>query len=431
MIAGIQLAACSETAHKAALRRMLLTPMKWNALTSALAITLMLASLQGTAHSQDFTTWAKIIGFRPDTPVQEKLQARPPGASGDRWKVMKLERSRGNLFMHSAALVVNKLPAFEGKTMTQQAFFRYLRTHMGELFDPAKASLVLDNPEEKTAWETDGAEGVVIKLTSKLSGAEHAFMTGEVTGDRCVLMTITGSRTATEPLVSGVVQLSVTGATPMEGCMIQIRSAFRPTSAPTNDDEWKVAESFGGVWIDLLEGVRRFVKDHDGASTPELTPPTLANVPWNAVAKTLHVPSVAWAGIEGSWQSMEKEQRFRIEFEGDTACTFIERNKQGQELRIALPVQLGEDPKNGYVIERPNDREDVLEFYDFKPAVRASIMEKKPEPSKLTLKRNSKGHLIGMWYNFTISRDSSGALQELKQPSKTPPRMYEFRPVGE
>ena len=405
--------------------------MKSKLLTSALAILLTLATSSREARCQDFTTWGKIIGFRPDTPVQEKLQGRPASAGGDRWKMMKIERSRGNLFLHSASLVVNKLPAFEGKTMTTQAFFRHIRTHLNELFDPAKATFALENPEEKTAWETEGAEGVVVKLVNKATGSEHAFLTGEVTGDRCVLATITGSRTATEPLVSGIVQLSITGATPMEGCVIQIRSAIRPTSAPTNEDEWKVAEAFSGLWMDALEGVRKFVKDHDGTSAPELTPPTLANVAWNVIAKTLHVPSVPWAGIEGTWQSIEKEQRFRIEFEGDTACTLIERNRTGQELRIALPVQLGEDPKNGYVIERPNDREDVLEFYDFKPAVRAAILERKAEPSKLTLKRNSKGHLIGMWYNFTISRDSSGALQELKQASKSPPRMYEFKPVGE
>lgn len=405
--------------------------MKWNALTLALAFFVMLATSTVPTAAQDFTSWAKIIGFRPETAVQEKLQTRPAGASGDRWKMMKLERSRGNLFMHSAALMVTKLPAIEGKTMTQQALLRYVRTHLGGMIDPAKATVTLDNPEEKAAWETDGAEGVVIKVLNKTSGAEHAFVAGEVSGDRCVLMTITGSRTNTEPLVSGIVQLSVTGASPLEGCLVQIRSAFRPTSAPTNADEWKVAESFAGVWMEALEGVRRFVKDHDGTSVPELTPPTLANVAWNAIAKTLHVPSVAWTGIEGTWQSIEKEQRFRIEFEGDTACTFIERNRTGQELRISLPVQLGEDPKNGYVIERPNDREDVLEFYDFKPGVRAGILEKKPEPSRLTLKRNSKGNLIGMWYNFTISRDSSGSLQELKQPSKVPARMYEFRPVGE
>lgn len=405
--------------------------MKLNVLTSALASLLVLAALPETAQAQEFSTWAKVIGFRPDTPVQEKLQARPPGPSGDRWKMMKIERSRGNLFMQSASLPVNKMPALEGKTLTTQTFFRHLRVHLADWFDPAKATLTLDNPEEKKAWETDGAEGVVIKLVNKKSGASHAFLVAEVTGERCVLMTITGTQTNTEPLVSGIIQLSLAGATPMDGCVVQVRAAFRPTSAPTNDDEWKVAESFGSLWIDLIEGIRKFVKDHDGSSIPELTPPTLANVPWTSVAKSLHVPGVAWAGIEGTWQSIEKEQRFRIEFEGDTACTLIERNRQGQELRLALPVGLGEDPKNGYVIERPNDREDVLEFYDFKPAVIASIIERKPEPSKLTLKRNSKGHLIAMWYNFTISRDSSGALQELKQASKSPPRMYEFRPVGE
>ena len=405
--------------------------MKSKLLTPRLATVLLLALLPTLAGAQEFSTWAKLISFRADTPTQEKLQARPPNAKGERWKTLKIERARGNVFLQSVSLVVNKLPASEGKTMTSQSLFRYLRSHMGELFDPAQVGFTLDSAEDKAPWGTDNGEGVVVKFLEKSSNIEHTFLAGEVTGDRCTLATLAGASAPSESLVSGNVQFSVTGASPMDGCVVQVRAAFRPTAAPTADDEWRVAEQFGQVWLNLIEGVRRFVKANNGDCAPELLPPTMANVPWNIVAKPLHQPSEAWVGIEGTWQSTEKEQRFRIEFAGDSACELIERNRTGKELRVQLPVQVAADPKNGYVIERPNDREDVLEFYDFKPATRAGILEKKPEPSKLTLKRNSKGNLIGMWYNFTITRDAGGNVTELKQSSKMPARMYEFRPVAD
>ncbi len=405
--------------------------MKSKSLSPLLILVAWLASLSGLAHAQEFSTWSKLISFRPDAPIQEKLQTRPPGANGDRWKTLKIERARGNVFMHSVSLVVNKLPASEGKTMTSQALFRYVRTHLGELLDPTKVTFSIDSAEDKAPWTSDKPEGVVVKFSNKTAGTDYGFLAADVTSDHCTFTSIAGANAPSQSLVSGNVQINVTGASPMDGCIVQVRSAYRPTAAATLEDEWKVAEQFGQVWLNLIEGVRRFVEANNGDSAPALTPPTLASVAWNVVAKPLHQPSESWAGLEGTWQSTEKEQRFRIEFAGDSACDLIERNRQGKELRISLPVQLAADPKNGYVIERPNDREEVLEFYEFKPITRAGILEKKPEPSKLVLKRNSKGNLIGMWYNFTISRDASGSVKELKQASVSPARMYEFRPVAD
>lgn len=400
--------------------------MKIYAHSFLLSVLFLLAALPGGARAEDFTNWAKLISFRPDTKVQEKLQGRKADAEGNRYKTLHIERARGNLFMQSAGLAITKMPAVEGKPMTMAALFRRVRGHFEDFVDQDKMKFALENPEEKAVWDSDSGEGTVVKFTEVASGVDHPMMMSESTSEHLILSTLAGTKSPTQQLVSGHVWIGVVTATPLEGCVLQVRAAFRPTMAATYEDEWKVAEVFGSVWIGMLEKVRKFVKEQSGDSLPELIPPTMAYVPWNTVSKSFHQPTQAWIGVEGTWRSTDKDQRFRIEFHGDSSCDLVERNAKGKELRVTLPVIASEDAKAGYTIERPNDRDEVLEFYDFKPGTRTAILERKPEPSKLVLKRNSKGRLVGNWYGFSISRDASGNLQEIKQPSKMAAKIFEF-----
>jgi hypothetical protein len=171
------------------------------------------------------------------------------------------------------------------------------------------------------------------------------------------------------------------------------------------------------------------VKQHDGDSIPELLPPTVTVVPWNSVAKAFHQPTSPWVGIEGTWVSTDK--RFRLEFQSEASVDFIETNRSGKEIRMTCPVSRGEGEKVTHIIERANDNEDLLSFYEFKPSVRTAIMDRKPEPSKMILSRNTKGKLVGSWYGLAISRDVYGNLQEIKSPTKSTPHVYEFNPVGD
>lgn len=376
------------------------------------------------AGAQDLASWAKVISFRPETKVQETLQARPADAAGVRFKTLHIERARGNLFLHSVTLPITKLPAGDGKAMTMGALLRKVRGSMAEMMDETKLKISFPSAEEKAQWATDNGEASLATFGSVASGMSYSFMLGEATSEHITLTTVAESNATTEKLVSGLVWIGVSSASPLDGCVLRVQSAFRPTQAATHDDEWKVAEAFGAVWIEFVDRVRAFVQDNSGTTLPELTPPTMAYLPWTSVAKNFHTPTVAWAGVEGTWKSTEREQRFRIEFHGDSSCDLIERNSKGKELRITLSVIT--DPKEGYIIERPNDRDEVLEFYDFQPGTRTAILERKPEPSKLVLKRNSKGRLVGNWYGFSISRDVTGALTDIKQPSKMAPKMFEF-----
>ena len=376
------------------------------------------------ASAQDLASWAKIISFRPETKVQETLQARPADAAGVRYKTLHIERARGNLFLQSVTLPITKLPAGDGKAMTMGALLRKMRGTMAEMMDDSKLKISFPSVEDKAQWAADNGEASVATFSSVAGGVNYAFMLGEATSEHITLMTVADSASPTEKLVSGLVWIGVSSASPLDGCVLKVQTAFRPTQAATHDDEWKVAEAYGAVWIEFVDRVRAFVQANSGATLPELTPPTMAYLPWTSVAKNFHTPTVAWAGVEGTWRSTEREQRFRIEFHGDSSCDLIERNNKGKELRITLSVIT--DPKEGYIIERPNDRDEVLEFYDFQPGTREAILERKPEPSKLVLKRNSKGRLVGNWYGFSISRDVGGNLTEIKQPSKMSPKMFEF-----
>ena len=376
------------------------------------------------ASAQDLASWAKVISFRPDTKVQETLQARPADASGVRFKTLHIERARGNLFLQSVTLPITKLPAGDGKAMTMGALLRKVRGSMAEMMDETKLKISFPSPEEKAQWATDNGEAALATFSSVAGGVNYAFMLGEATSEHITLTTVADSASPTERLVSGLVWIGVSSASPLDGCVLRVQTAFRPTQAATHDDEWKVAEAFGAVWIEFVDRVRAFVQDNSGMTLPELTPPTMAYLPWTSVAKNFHTPSVAWAGVEGTWKSTDRDQRFRIEFHGDSSCDLIERNSKGKELRITISVIT--DPKEGYIFERPNDRDEVLEFYDFQPGTRTAILERKPEPSKLVLKRNSKGRLVGNWYGFSISRDAGGNLTDIKQPSKMAPKMFEF-----
>ena len=387
---------------------------------------LLSSGLLFTVHAgaQDLASWAKIISFRPETKVQETLQARPADAAGVRYKTLHIERARGNLFLQSVTLPITKLPAGDGKAMTMGALLRKMRGTMAEMMDDSKLKISFPSVEEKAQWAADNGEASVATFSSVAGGVNYAFMLGEATSEHITLMTLADSASPTEKLVSGQVWIGVSSASPLDGCVLRVQTAFRPTQAATHDDEWKVAEAYGAVWIEFVDRVRAFVQANSGATLPEITPPTMAYLPWTSVAKNFHTPTIAWAGVEGTWRSTEREQRFRIEFHGDSSCDLIERNNKGKELRITLSVIT--DPKEGYIIERPNDRDEVLEFYDFQPGTREAILERKPEPSKLVLKRNSKGRLVGNWYGFSISRDVGGNLTEIKQPSKMSPKMFEF-----
>ena len=395
-------------------------------LTPALALLLLVGS---SVQAQEFAQWAKLVSFRPEAKLQEKLQNEKADENGDRPHLLKIERARGNLVLMASSLVVNKMPAIEGRALSVNAFARYLRLHLMEMVDSTKAALALADETQKSAWESETPEGQQLKWIDKVSNTETDMFLADAGTDRWVLSMMSRHKEAQPHMVSGNLQISLTGATPLEGCIIQVRGAVRPTAAATAADEWAAAERFAGVWVDVLEHARAWVKLHDGDCIPELLPPTVSVVPWNVVAKAFHQPTNPWVGIEGTWVSVEK--RFRLEFQNESSCDFIEMNKSGKEMRATCTVTRGEGEKVSFVIERSNDNEDLLSFYEFKPSVRAAIIDKKPEPSKLVLSRNSKGKMVGQWYGLAISRDVYGNLQEVKSPSKGPARVYEFIPVGD
>ena len=137
-------------------------------------------------------------------------------------------------------------------------------------------------------------------------------------------------------------------------------------------------------------------------------------------------------GLDGLWQSTDKEKRFAIQFRGLSApCEFIERNRKGKELRVPVMIQIvpGAKGVTNYVLERPNDNKDVLTFYEFSQALQGDIIASMPKPSRLVLTRTGD-KLKAEWYGLTISRDAAGRLANSKQPGVVKARLYEFKPEG-
>lgn len=402
------------------------TPPLLRSFVSALVMLLLGVS---AASGQDFGQWARIVSFRPESKLQEKLQNVAADENGARPHFLKIEHARGPLLLITSSLVVNKMPAVEGKVLGVTGLTRYLRMHLPDMADGTKFALSYGADTQKSVWEGDSALGHSLKWTDKIANTESEFYLADVSSDRWIFTMLSRSKEAQPHMMSGNVQISVTSASPVEGCVIQVRAAVRPTMAPTAADEWNAAETFARIWIDILENTRKWVKNSNGDCIPELLPPTVSMVPWNQVAKPFHQPGTPWVGIEGTWVSSDK--RFRLEFQNESVCEFIETNKSGKEARVTCAVTRGEGEKLSYIIERPNDNDDILTFYEFSAAVRTAIKDRKPEPSRLTLSRNSKGKLIGQWYGLAVTRDSLGNLKDIKPPAATPPRLYEFTPVGD
>jgi hypothetical protein len=393
--------------------------------------TAILGLISGVSNAQDFSPWVRLLSYRPDSAVQEKVQNRPADAAGNRWRILKVERARGDLFLQLNSLVIDKMPALGGKVLSFAGLLKHIRTELPNLADTTVSTLKLEDEKDAEVWKSESAPGLIL-ATGPAGAAETnlGLLLAESSASHATLVTTIKGGTS-DAAISGNIQLTITPASPLDGCVLQIRAAYRPAAAATTADEQLLADASMAAWAKLLTKVQAFVEANSGTCLPSLGSTSLIRTPWKSVAKAFHRPEEEWSDLDGLWVTTDREKRFRVNFLSDTSCEFIERNREGKELRLTLPLTLNSDPKLGYVIDRPNDQQEVLEFLGFKAELRLAIIDRKPEPSRLTLKKNSKGKLVANWYGLAISRDALGSLQELKQPSKTPPKIFELSPSAE
>ncbi len=398
----------------------------------------LLAGALGTAPAGRAVTlsdWSSLVSFRPDPALQGKIQSRQADPEAGPWSIQKIERSRGELLLQSTALVVTKMPAFNGKVVDSRGLLSHVRQHLADFFDPALANYGPVSPDDQAALSSPNPAGAMVHVTYKVEGGgrDAAFLVAESTADHITWTSLHGGKASlSNNLYSGNRELGVETALPLEGCVLYCRAAMRAAEAGTPQEEKALAGQSQTLWLNVFQNIRAFIENSGGAVVDDLEPPINTLVKWNDVAKTFHQPKIPWQDMDGLWSSTDKEKRFSIQFHGlSSPAEFIERNRKGKELRVPVMVQIvpGAKGVSTYVLERPNDSKDVLTFYDFGALLQGDIIASKPKPSRLVLTRNGE-KLKAEWYGLTISRDAGGRLATTKQPGVVKARIYEFKPDG-
>lgn len=122
----------------------------------------------------------------------------------------------------------------------------------------------------------------------------------------------------------------------------------------------------------------------------------------------------------GRWLSTDARSRFQVNIE-NSSVTWIERDPAGKKLETtSLYSVIG----SGIRITRENT-DAVLDFLGFQAATRAEILAGNPRPSYIDLQRRD-GTIVGQWYGLSVTKDSRGRIQEIRQPGSRPPTEFVF-----
>lgn len=394
----------------------------------------------GSVSAVEIAEWGELLSYRPDEAAQTRLLNRKVEAGQESWHIQKVERARGDLLLESQALVVTKLPAVNGKVLTPHGLLAFVRRNLSTFLEGEGVKFGQITDEDRQLWESDSPSNAVVELSSTqgVDMRQSAWLVTGVKRDEWLMtgVQVGGAESVKNPF-SGNRKLGVTSALPMDGCILYTRATLRAYDAPSPTDERALADQSADLWKRIFARIKAWVETNGGAVVPGLGDSESVIVPWTGVAKSLHVPKIAWQDLDGMWRSKDPGKRFAVLFRGlDAPCEFIERNKDGEELRVQVPLQVvhGEKDKQGqpvatYVLERSNEDPEVLAFYDFSSALVQDIIASKPKPSRLILKRVGD-KLTAEWLGLAISRDGAGRLAEIKQPGDQPGRSYEFAPEG-
>lgn len=393
-----------------------------------------------TASATDIESWADLLSRRPDEAVQTRLLNRKVNAGEESWRIQKVERARGDLLLESTSLVVTKLPAVEGKVLTPHGLLAYVRRNFGSFTDGEGLKFGPVLQEDKDIWVNENPKSAVVEFTSTQGSdtRQSAWLVTDYSKEEWTVTSVqVGGKGTTPNPFSGNRAFGVRSALPLDGCVLYTSAALRAYDAATPDVEKALAAQSAEMWQKVFARIKVWIDSHGGASVAGLVGQQSSITPWAVVAKQLHTPKIAWQDLDGTWKSKDSGKRFQIVFRGlDAPCDFIERNKEGEEVRVQVSLQVvqGETDKQGqpvstYIIERTNEDASVLRFYKFSNNLINDIIAAKPKPSRLILRRVGD-KLTGEWQGLSISRDAGGRLSEIKNPGEQPGRTYDFAPEG-
>lgn len=153
---------------------------------------------------------------------------------------------------------------------------------------------------------------------------------------------------------------------------------------------------------------------------PTSSPWGLMGDVWGVSTERLE-KEVALPGMSGNWSVTSEDRRFQLEI-GTTTVKWTERNLQGAQLVVTVPIVEQED--HSFVISRPNTNE-VLAFLGFQTTLRNDILARGPNHSFIKLSWDGK-NIKGEWYGLLATKDNNGRLRELIQPGTRPPKIFTF-----
>ena len=393
-------------------------------------------ALAGLSNAADFSALASLLSFRPDEGAQSRLINRQVAAGEDPWHIQKVERARGELILESTSLLVTKLPAVNNKVLSAHGLAAYVRRNMGQFVDGENIKYGPVTAEDTQLMAGDSYLNAVVEFTATggVDPRPSAWLCSEVLKEGWTLSSVqvSGKDMLPNPF-SGNRRFGVRDALPMEGVVFYSDATLRAFDAATPEAEKALAAQSAEMWRRIFGRIEAWIIQNGGAVVPNLIPQQSTIVPWISVAKSMHTPRVPWQDLDGMWRSKDAGKRFAIVFRGiDAPCDFIERNADGGEIRVQVPLQTlpGEKDKAGqpvatYIIERSNEEAEVLKFYKFSSQLITDIIAAKPKPSKLILRRVGD-KLTGEWLGLAISRDGGGRLSGIKNPGDQPGRTYDF-----
>lgn len=377
----------------------------------------------------ELEAWIALCSLRPSIELQTALLSRPADAGSPPWHALKLETGTGPLLLDQRSLLITRMPLVENQPLTHAALLAHVKKHLAQLLAPAAATAGPASEADRTLWESDKPVGAVFQAATA-TGAKMAFVVSDATADALTITAIhPGTKDYPAPTVAWQRRIAVQDATPYDGCILSIKAAARAESDAVSGE--KIQTGLGtALWNALLTNVASYIQTNGGAVESTLLPAVTTTASWDAVQDKFHQPKTNWLDIEGDWQSTDPGRRFRLVVKGWTGqCEFIERNARGEELRMTLPLRAEPGTKPGtlkFIVERPNDSKDVLDFYNFSGTIQEEIIARHPKPSTLEITRAGK-KLNGDWSGISITRDNYGKhLKELKQPNEIKPKAYPF-----
>ncbi|MDQ1357291.1 MAG: hypothetical protein QOG44_1664 [Acidimicrobiaceae bacterium] len=235
-------------------------------------------------------SWRDLISFRPSQEIQRSLiDDHVPD-----WSVHRIEDAWGAINLDYYPVEVTNLPTFNGHQLSPAELLTHMRLCLNDLVGTTNASFAAYDNANAKKWLSDDPTGAVVHI-DMLSGSQYAnFDDGSV-----VVSDGQPSSWIFSPIwtlgdfdhpVAGNRRFGYTqsGGT----CTFYTRGADRPKGAIDALLASIIFSSAHALWLNLQQGLARFVNDNGGAAT--IGTAVSHRYDWDEVKRLYYAPTVDW-----------------------------------------------------------------------------------------------------------------------------------------